>query len=110
MSVEAHVVSGLAGLLSLVVSAGIAYVVPRVKQAVDAHVNDKTASVVNLVIDGLANIAQAVVQDFNQKIVANAKNAGTWTPQLAQGVKADAIAAVKAQGATLVQLDRKSVV
>ncbi|GEO26687.1 hypothetical protein AAC03nite_24720 [Alicyclobacillus acidoterrestris] len=107
MSVEAQVVNGLAGILSLVTSAGIAYVVPRVKKAIDAHVSDKTASVVNSVIDGLANIAQAVVQEFNQKIVVDAKNVGTWTPQLAQSVKADAVTAVKDQGAALVQLGQQ---
>jgi hypothetical protein len=106
MSIESQIVSGLTGFLSLVVSAGFAYLVPRLQKMIDAHVNAKTATVANSVIAGLSSIAQAVVQDFNQKVVADAKAAGAWTPQLAQSVKADAIAAVKSQGAALVALGK----
>lgn len=107
MSLEAQIVSGLAGLLSLVVSALLAYLGPKAKTFLDAHLSAKGAEIANTVIDGLAAIAEAVVQDFNQRIVAEAKAHGVWGPQLAQSVKNDAVAAVKSQGAALIALGQE---
>jgi hypothetical protein len=106
MTIEAQITNAFVGLLTIVVTVAISYLVPRAKAALDAHLSAKTATVANTVIDGLGTISQAVVQDFNQRIVADAKAAGTWTDELGQSVKEDALAAVKSQGAALVSLGR----
>ncbi|MFB5192742.1 hypothetical protein [Alicyclobacillus fastidiosus] len=103
-SVELQIVQGLLGLLSLAGTAGVAYVVPKVKTFMDARLSSEQATVANSVIDGLGNIAEAVVQEFNQKVVASAKQYGTFTPTLAQSVKQDAIEAVMSQGSGLIAL------
>jgi hypothetical protein len=96
-NLELQIVQGVLGLLSLLVSAGVTYFAPKLK----ALFHSATA---NRVIDGLSSIAESVVQDLNQRVVADAKANGVWTPELAQAIKADAVQAVKDQGAALVKL------
>ncbi|GMA64941.1 hypothetical protein NZD89_06035 [Alicyclobacillus fastidiosus] len=101
---EIKIVEGLLDLLIIAVIIGLLYSRPQIKKIVDAHLSAQQAAVANNVIDGLANIAEAVVQDFNQRIVASAKANGVFTPQLAQSVKQDAIQAVLSQGAGLISV------
>jgi len=108
-SLELQVVQGLLGLLLAATTAGIGYVAPRVKRWLSAHSTAQVAGVAGKVIDGLSTIAEAVVQDFNQRVVLDAKKQGTWTPQLAASVKADALVAVRDQGAQLVALGQSVV-
>ncbi len=107
--IETQVVQGLTGLLSLAVTAAIAYAAPRAKRWVTTHTTAKAAGVATTVIDGLSSIAQAVVADFDQRIVNDAKAVGTWTPALAASVKADAVKAIMDQGAHLVALGQSVV-
>jgi 3-dehydroquinate synthetase len=104
MSMEAQIVQYLTGLLALVVSGLLTYLARNLKAFVNSHTTAKNAAIANTVIDGLSAITEAVVQDFNQRVVADAKKNGVFTPQLAQSVKEDAVAAVKSQGASLVAL------
>lgn len=108
-NVELQIVQGLLGLLSLAVTAGIPYVSPKLKRFIDARLTANQATVAINVIDGLSNIAEAVVQDFNQKVVASAKQYGTFTPALAASVKQDAIQAVVDQGAGLIALGGEAI-
>jgi 3-dehydroquinate synthetase len=101
---ETQVVQYLTGLLALIVSGVLTYLARNLKAFINSHTTAKNAAVANTVIDGLSSIAEAVVQDFNQRVVADAKKNGVFTPQLAQSVKEDAVAAVKSQGASLVAL------
>lgn len=109
MSTEQQIVQALLGLLSVVVTAGLGYFAPRLKTIVAAHLNANTAQVANHVIDGLGKIAQAVVQDFNQRVVSDAKAQGVFNAQLAAAVKQDAVNAVKSQGAALLALGQGSI-
>jgi hypothetical protein len=106
---ELQVLDALLSLLVIVVGAVISIFVPKIKAVVDKHLTAKEAQIFNHVVDGLAVIANAVVQQFNQTVVHDAKAAGKFDAALAQKVKADAIDAVKKQGSTLIELG-KSVV
>lgn len=99
---EAQVVQAVLGLLSALVAWAVAYFSPKLK----AQFHSATAG---NAIDGLGKIAEAVVQDFNQRVVAEAKANGVFNAQLGASVKAQAIAAVKDQGANLVALADKTV-
>lgn len=101
---EAQIVQGLLGLLTAGVTAAVGYFTPKLKKIADAHLNTTQANQANAIITGLGNIAQSVVSDFNQKVVNDLKSNGLFTAQAAADVKADAIAAVKSQGASLIQL------
>lgn len=108
MNLQTQIVTDFAGLLSLVVTAGVAYFTPKIKAVIASHFTAQQAQVANHVIDGLGKIAQSVVQDFNQTVVADAKANGAWTPKFAQQVKQDAINAVKSQGASLITLGQST--
>jgi hypothetical protein len=108
MNLETQFVQALSGLLYASGTAAIAVVTPKIKEFVKAHTKEKTAAVVNNAIDGLSKIAESVVSDFNQRIVNDAKTKQALTPELAEQVKADAIAAVKLQGASFIKLLNKS--
>lgn len=99
---EQQIVNGLLGLLSLGVTAALAYFTPKAKALFHSNV-------ANRVIDGLSKIVQAVVQDFNQRVVTEAKATGVFNTQLAEAVKRDAVAAVKSQGASLLALGQGSI-
>jgi hypothetical protein len=103
-SLEQQIVQALTGLLALTVSTGIAYAVPKAKEWLAHHLNAQQANVANTVLTGLAKVAQTVVANFNQTVVADAKAAGKWTPELAAQVKADAVKAVIGQASNLVAL------
>lgn len=103
---ESQIINGLAGLLFLIVSAAVSYLVPKAEKLIDAHLNEKQANIANKVIDGLGTIAENTVKNFNQKVVNDAKEAGAFTPQLAESVKNDAVQAVKSQGASLLSLGK----
>jgi hypothetical protein len=103
-SLEQQIVQALMGVLALTVSTGVAYVVAKAKGWLAHHLNAQQASVATMVLTGLANVVQTVVADFNQKVVADAKAAGKWTPELATQIKADAVKAVIGQASNLVTL------
>lgn len=103
-SVELQILEGVVSLGTIVLGAAGTYLTTKVKKLVDSHLSAKNAEVANNVIDGLTSIADAVVQKFNQTVVSDAKTNGVFTPQLAQSVKKDAIAAVMTQGSALIQL------
>ncbi|MCL6454382.1 MAG: hypothetical protein K6T78_12290 [Alicyclobacillus sp.] len=107
--IEQQIVSGLVGLLTLVLSAGITWATRKASALIAAHTSAKTAETATTALQGLSTIATSVVQDFNQRVVSDAKKTGVWTPQLAQQVKADAVAAVKAQGGALIRLAAQTV-
>ena len=107
--IETQIVQGVTGLLALTVSTGIAYAMPKAKLWLAHHLNAQQASVADTVLSGLSTVVQTVVANFNQTVVADAKKAGTWTPELAAQVKADAVKAVMAQASNLVQLGNKVV-
>ncbi len=104
MNLQTQIVQDVMGLLSLVVTAGLAYFTPKLKTLIEHHTNAQQTNVANSVINGLSNIATSVVQSFNQTIVESAKKSDGWTPMFALQVKQDAINAVKSQGAALIQL------
>ena len=104
MNLETQIVQDAMGLLSLVVTAGLAYFTPKLKTLIEHHTNAQRANVANSVINGLSNIATSVVKNFNQTVVESAKKSDGWTPLFALQVKQDAINAVKSQGAALIQL------
>ena len=102
-SVEVQILQDVTSAAVLAIGSALTYVTTKV---VPKYVHTKTAQTA---LDGLTQIAQSVVSDFNQKVVADAKANGVFTPQLAQAVKADAVQAVMSQGANLAALAQKSV-
>lgn len=107
-SFETHLIQALGGLLFAMLTAAIGVITPKVKGLIQAHTSAKTAVIANDAIDGLTKIAVSVVSDFNQRIVNDMKSKGAWTPQLAEQVKEDAVAAVKSQGASFIKLSGKT--
>jgi hypothetical protein len=107
-SFETHLIQALAGLLFATLTTAIGVITPKIKGLIQAHTSAKTAAVANDALDGLTKIAVSVVSDFNQRIVNDTKSKGAWTPQLAEQVKDDAVAAVKAQGAAFIKLSGKT--
>lgn len=105
--IETQIVQGLAGLMTVVISAGIALITTHVKTFVSNHSNSVVSQLSNDVIDGFGKIADAVVHDFNDRIVREAQANGVLTPQLFAQVKRDAVNSVMDQGASLVQLGTK---
>jgi uncharacterized membrane protein len=101
-------VQALVGLLFATLTATIGYITPKVKTLIKAHTNAKTAEIATKALDGLTKIAESVVSDFNQRVVYDMKSKQTWTPTLAQKIKADAVTAVKDQGASFIQLSSQS--
>ncbi len=101
---ETQIVQGLAGLLTAVVTGVVAYALPKAKMWLTHHTNVQQAQLATTVLNGLGRIADGVVSSFNQSVVSDAKATGKWTPELAAQVKADAVKAVQAQGAALIQL------
>lgn len=99
---ELQIVQALLGLLSLLASAGVAYLSPHLK----AWFKGRIAA---FVIDTLGKIAENVVADFNQRVVSDAKKQGVFNAQLATTVKNDAIAAVKSQASSVIALGNKFV-
>jgi hypothetical protein len=108
MSLETQFVQALGGLLFATVTAGIGAVTPKVRKYLESHTTAKTAAVAGNVLDGLSKIAESVVSDFNQRIVNDSKSKQAWSPQLAEQVKADAVAAVKSQGEPFIKLMGKT--
>ncbi|WP_028983343.1 hypothetical protein [Sporolactobacillus terrae] len=105
-------VQALTAVLSvLVVGIGalITAFVPKIKDAVDKHLGTSQANIANKVIDGLSTIAQTVVADFNQRVVADAKAKGVFTTELAASVKEDAVKAVIAQAPELIELGKSAI-
>ena len=103
-SLELQILQSVLSLLVVIVGAIISAFAPKLKSTIDAHLGVRQAVIANHVIDGLSSIAEAVVQDFNQRVVSDAKKNGVFTPELAKSVKEDAIKAVTAQGSSLISL------
>lgn len=103
------ILHALLGILSAAVTAIISYFATRLKSAVDAHLTTKQAQIFNHVVNGLSQIADMTVSDFNQRVVTDAKTQGVFTPALAKSVKADAVAVVKSQGSALISLAGSSI-
>ncbi|MCL6625303.1 hypothetical protein [Alicyclobacillus shizuokensis] len=101
---ELKILESLLSLMTLLIGVGISALAPRLKRIVSAHADGKQAQLASHVIDGLSTIAEAVVQEFNQKVVADAKKAGVFTPALAQSIKQDAVSAVISQAGPLAAL------
>lgn len=108
MTLETQFVQALGGLLCASATAGIGIITPKIKKFLETHTTAKTSTVANNAVDGLSKISESVVSDFNQRIVNDAKIKKAWTPELAMQVKADAVAAVKSQGATFISLAKKT--
>lgn len=108
-TVETQVVQALGGLLVLGVTTALGYLAPHAKAWFKAHTSAKVAATATQAIDGLSTIAQSVVADLNQRVVADAKTHGVWNAQLAQQVKYDAVQSVMSQGGALVALASKTV-
>ena len=101
---EQQLVDALSGLLMAVATAVVTYVSVKFRQWSAAHLSASNAATANHVIDGLGKIAEATVQDFNQRVVNDAKEYGVFTPALAAAVKADAVTAIKIQVSPLLAL------
>lgn len=82
---------------------------PRIKSYIQAHTDAKTATVVVDSLNTLNKITESVVADFTQRMVSDVKTKGGWTPELANQVKANAVSAIKEQGAQLIPLLEKEV-
>jgi len=104
---EMQIVQALLGLLVAGVTAAVGVLLPKVQKFFTAHTGAAHATQANAIVSGLGSIAESVVQDFNQRIVTDAKKNGVWGAQLASSVKKDAVAAVLDQGANLVALGGK---
>jgi nitrogenase molybdenum-iron protein alpha/beta subunit len=85
-------------------TAGIAYVARSLKNWLSAHTAANTAAMSAHVIDGLTQITESVVQEYNQRLMQDAKKYGVWNEQLEESLKADAVKAVLSQGAKLTEL------
>jgi len=109
MNIELQVLESVTSVVTAGVGALVAAAAPAVKRYIDRHVAAKEAQIADTVIDGLAQIAESVVADFNQRVVREAKAQGVWTPTLKQAVKQDAVQAVLAQGANLAALAEQTV-
>jgi ribosome-binding protein aMBF1 (putative translation factor) len=108
MSLETQLVQAFGGLLCASVTAGIGVITPKIKKFLETHTTAKTATVANNVLDGLSKITESVVSDFNQRVVNDSKSKGAWTPQLAEQIKMDAVAAIKNQGSSFIRLAEKT--
>lgn len=111
MSLESQFVEALSGLLYASATAGIAVITPKIKDFIKAHTKEKTTAIACNALDGLSKIAQSVVTDFNQRIVVDSKSNKVmqkWTPELAEQIKKDAVAAVLSQGSAFVNLIGKT--
>jgi len=107
-SIEVHILEILLSLLTAVIGSIISAFIPRLKQVIDTHLTVKQAAVAIHVVDALSTIAEAVVQDFNQRFVGEAKVNGVFSPLVAASVKKDAVAAVMSQSGALRQLGTTS--
>lgn len=105
---ELKILEGLLSLFVIAVGTVITKYGPIVKKWIDKHLPKHDAQTANTIIDGLSKIAEATVQDFNQRVVHDAKRNGVFTPQLAQSVKQDAVKAIEAHGSGLVKLGKES--
>lgn len=101
---EMKILEGLLSALTVVVGTVVTTYGPRLKHWMDRHLNAKEATMADHVISGLGNISEAVVQQFNQSVVADAKANGNFNEAYAKKIKEAAVAAVKSQGANLVAL------
>jgi hypothetical protein len=97
MTLETQLIQALSALVYIVAIAGITYVTPKIKKFLEVHTNAKTAAVASEGLDELSRIAEAVVTDFNSRLVNDVKAKQAWTPQLAEQIKSDAMASVKTQ-------------
>ncbi|SIS87991.1 hypothetical protein [Alicyclobacillus vulcanalis] len=102
-SVEIQILEDVLSAFGLAVGGALTYLTTKV---VPKYIHSQTAQ---SAIDGLASIAESVVAQFNQTIVADAKANGVWNAALATKVKQDAVNAVLSQGANLVKLAEKVV-
>ncbi|WP_062306526.1 hypothetical protein [Alicyclobacillus sendaiensis] len=102
-SVEVQILEDVLSAFGLAVGAALTYLTTKV---VPKYIHSQAAQ---NAIDGLASIAESVVAQFNQTIVADAKAKGVWNAALAAKVKQDAVKAVLSQGANLVKLAQKVV-
>jgi len=102
-SVEVQILEDVISAFGLAFGTGVTYLTTKV---VPKYIHSKTAA---NAIDGLAQIADSVVQQFNQTVVNDAKAQGVFNAALAQKVKQDAVQAVLAQGANLAELASKTV-
>lgn len=107
--IEMDIVRALLGILSVAITSAVSYFSMKLKRSIDAHLSHKQARMFNDVVDGLSQIADMTVSDFNQRVVLDAKNQGLFTSALAKSIKQDALAAVKQQGSSLIQLAGTSI-
>lgn len=103
------IVRALVGILSVAVTSAISYFSMKLKNTVDAHLTHKQAIMFNDIVNGLGQIADMTVSDFNQRIVLDSKKQGLFTAALAKSVKQEALEAVKQQGTSLVHLAGTSI-
>jgi hypothetical protein len=107
-TLELQILQSVLSLLVVLVGSIISAFIPKLKATIDAHLGIRQATIVNHVIDGLASISEAVVQDFNQRVVLDAKKDGVFSKELAKSVKGDAIKAVMTHGSFLLSLSEST--
>jgi hypothetical protein len=106
---EMAILQALLALFVTALTAGIAYLTRQAKAYLAVHASGKAAEVATTVLDGLSQIATAVVQDYNQRVVSDAKASGVWNAKFAEALKREAVQAVMDQGAALVSLAKDNV-
>jgi hypothetical protein len=106
---EMAILQALLAVFVTALTAGISYLTRQAKAYLSAHASGKAAEVATTVLDGLSQIATAVVQDYNQRVVSDAKTKGIWNAQFAEALKQEAVQAVMDQGAALVSLAKDNV-
>ena len=101
---ETQAVQALSGVALTSVTLGIAYASTVARKWLNAHLSAQQATTADQVVKSLQSVADGVVNDFNQRVVNDAKVAGKWSPELEAQVRADAYKAVRSQGAKLIAL------
>jgi len=87
------IVTVLATMAGRYLATGIARLDAEAEQKLNAH----QAGMVRHLLDLSRTLVQDAVEAAAQTLVLDAKSAGTWSPQLAEQVKGDVLAAVRAK-------------
>lgn len=103
-SLETMILQNVMSILGVLLASCITYLTARAKRVIDSHLSRQQAEMANTVLNGLSAVANAVVNDFDQRIVQDTKNTGEWNTELGRTVKRDAISAVKTQAPALCNL------
>jgi hypothetical protein len=97
LSLESQLIQALSALVYIAAIAGITYVTPKIKRFLEVHIDVKNVPAVESTVDEISKLAENVVNDFNNRLVNDAKSKQAWNPQFAQIIKSDAISSLKTQ-------------